>query len=98
MIDNGVGAALHTFDPGEDGKCQGGWFNQHGKWIPCGSSQRSSVLHDDPESDFRQKHDHGGGDCMCFEDRPDGFYGAMKEYVRSRRYSTWMETHIRVRR
>ena len=64
--------AVHTYEPGSDGKCQGGWRNDHNEWIVCGSSQRSSVLHDDPEAAFRQVHDHGGGDCMCFEDDDDG--------------------------
>jgi hypothetical protein len=33
---------------------------------PCGA-QESSVLHID---DFRDNHDHGGRDCMCFEGDP----------------------------
>ena len=33
---------------------------------PCGATQ-SSVLHFD--MDERTAHDHGGGDCMCFENQ-----------------------------
>ena len=60
--------AIHEFRPGHDGRCTSGWANDAGEWVQCNSSQRSSTLHDDCESDFRQAHDHGGGDCMCFED------------------------------
>jgi len=60
------GPEVHTYDPDEEGRCQGGWYSGS-RWVPCGSTQRSSVLHDDPEADFRQRHWHGGGDCMCFE-------------------------------
>src|SRR6185295_17894865 len=61
-------SALHRFDPDpQTGKCRGGWFNNASDWIDCGSRQRSSVLHDDPDADFREMHSHGGGDCMCFE-------------------------------
>lgn len=65
--------SIHTFDPVK-GRC-----------TICGSTQRSSVLHDDPESDFRMMHNHGGRDCMCFEDE-DGpsYYEAMKAYVAGR--------------
>ena len=71
--------AIHTYRPGSDGRCTSGWYNDQGKYIQCTSSQRSSVLHDDCESDFRQSHDHGGGDCMCFEDdnRPS-YYEVMR--------------------
>jgi hypothetical protein len=73
----------HTFNPGADGRCVNGWYNERGEWVACRSSQRSSVLHDDPESDFRERHWHGGGDCMCFED-PEGpsYHEAMDAYVR----------------
>ena len=85
MIDNGVGPALHTYEPDDDGRCQSGWYNGRGEWIKCGSRQRSSVLHDDPESDFRQMHDHGGGDCMCFEDENGpSYYEAMQAYIARR--------------
>lgn len=59
--------AKHVYDPGPSGRCQSGWVNVTGQWVPCKSSQASSVLHYDEESDFREMHDHGGGDCMCFE-------------------------------
>lgn len=74
--------AIHTYQPDSDGRCTSGWTNDSGRWAPCGSTQRSSVLHDDAEAEFRQMHDHGGGDCMCFEDEdgPD-FYQAMNEYT-----------------
>jgi hypothetical protein len=76
--------SIHTFEPGADGKCLG-LIRRNGRGIPCNSSQRSSVLHDDPEADFRQRHYHGGGDCMCFEDE-DGpsFYDAMRQYAEGR--------------
>jgi len=35
---------------------------------PC-NLPRSSVMH---FNDFLDYHDHGGGDCMCFEGRYDG--------------------------
>jgi hypothetical protein len=73
--------AIHKYVPDADGRCTSGWYNDQQEWVPCGSSQRSSVLHDDPESEFRQMHDHGGGDCMCFESE-DGpsFYEAMEDF------------------
>lgn len=77
----------HTYDPDENGVCQATYYT--GTWaereVRCRSTQRSSVLHDDPESDFREQHDHGGGDCMCFED-PEGpsYYDAMRAYVAAR--------------
>lgn len=85
MIDNGVGLALHTYEPDEEGRCKSGWYNIRNEWITCRSRQRSSVLHDDPESDFRQLHDHGGGDCMCFEDA-DGpsWSDALAAYIANR--------------
>lgn len=73
---------IHTYEPDKDGRCTSGWYNARGEWIECRSTQRSSVLHDDAESYFRELHDHGGGDCMCFEDSPGGYYGAMQAYVR----------------
>ena len=60
-------AAIHTFDPDESGRCKGGWYNDEGYRIACTSTQRSSVLHDDPEAEHRERHWHDGGDCMCFE-------------------------------
>jgi hypothetical protein len=78
--------SIHTFAPGIDNRCEGGWVSERtGEWVTCGSRQRSSVLHDDPESDFREQHYHGGGDCMCFED-PHGpdFYTAMRAYIQER--------------
>lgn len=76
--------AIHAYEPDATGRCTSGWYNDHGERIVCRSTQRSSTLHDDPESDFRQMHDHNGGDCMCFEEDPRGFYGAMADYVASR--------------
>jgi hypothetical protein len=74
----------HPYEPDKDGRCTGGWYNVPGRWIECRSTQRSSVLHDDPESAFREAHWHGGGDCMCFEDDPRGYHGAMRDYVENR--------------
>lgn len=66
----------HWFDGGEDGdsaKCKEPTrkfcyehlvIDYHNE---CGSRQ-SSVLHFD--EDQRMEHDHGGGDCMCFEGEP----------------------------
>jgi len=70
----------HVFNPGEDGRCR--FPIRPGK--RCGSSQGSSVLHIDAEADFRQLHNHGGGDCMCFED-PNGpsWSEALAEFKRS---------------
>ena len=61
------GPGIHTFDPDKDGRCINGWYNERGEWVRCNSTQRSSVLHDDPEAEMRERHWHGGGDCMCFE-------------------------------
>ena len=74
--------AIHTYEPDDTGRCTSGWTNDNGKWIECRSTQRSSVLHDDAEASFREMHDHGGGDCMCFESE-DGpsYYEAMRMYV-----------------
>jgi hypothetical protein len=76
--------SIHTFQPGPDGRCQARLIRHGMLGATCGSTQRSSVLHDDAEADFRMRHNHGGGDCMCFEDE-DGpsFYEAMKQYVDS---------------
>lgn len=60
-------SAKHEFEPDEEGRCESGWTNDQGQWVKCGSTQRSSVLHFDEEADFRERHWHGGGDCMCFE-------------------------------
>jgi hypothetical protein len=82
-----VQESIHTYDPGPDGKCQA-WVHTSMSRVGrvCGSTQRSSVLHDDPDSEFRQMHDHGGGDCMCFENE-DGpsYYDALKAYREARR-------------
>lgn len=77
--------AIHTYRPDATGRCWSGWYNERGVWVRCGSTQRESVLHDDPEAEFRQRHDHDGGDCMCFEG-PEGptFQEAMREYVQGR--------------
>ena len=64
-------AAIHTYEPNPVGRCVSGWWNDAGEWIECLSSQRSSTLHDDPEAAHRERHWHGGGDCMCFENEED---------------------------
>jgi len=63
--------AIHGFQPGPDGRCTSGWLNDTMEWVACRSTQRSSVLHDDPEAARREAHWHGGGDCMCFEMEDD---------------------------
>lgn len=77
---------VHAYDPDEEGRCREVIrFGDDGEPdVVCRSRQRSSVLHDDPEADFRERHWHGGGDCMCFED-PSGpsYHEAMRAYVRS---------------
>jgi hypothetical protein len=60
-------AAVHTYEPDAEGRCTSGWYNDRGRWIACSSRQAESTLHDDADADFREAHDHGGGDCMCFE-------------------------------
>jgi len=66
-LDMDVRDSIHTFDPGPDGRCQA-YLIRHGvQGNVCGSRQRSSVFHDDPEAAHREAHWHGGGDCMCFE-------------------------------
>ena len=76
-------SAIHTYEPDETGRCTSGWYTDSGRRISCSSTQRSSTLHDDPESDFRERHDHQGGDCMCFENDPRGYYGAMDDFVKA---------------
>jgi len=77
------GPALHTYEPDKDGRCEGGWVASDGGWHICRSTQRSSVLHDDPEAAFRERHWHGGGDCMCFEaDDGPSYHQAMEAFVR----------------
>jgi hypothetical protein len=60
-------SAIHSYEPDSSGRCASGWYNDQGVWVQCRSTQRSSVLHDDPDAAFREQHWHGGGDCMCFE-------------------------------
>ena len=77
---------VHEFCAGPDGKCLSGWQNKHGQWVTCGL-ERWSVLHNDLESEFREMHWHGGGDCMCFEDDlGPSYHEAMEEYVRTNGY------------
>ena len=61
-----TGPEVHEFDPDPvTGKCRGGWARGgYGTWVSCFSRDRSSVLHIDEEADFRQRHYHGGGDCI----------------------------------
>lgn len=74
--------SIHTYEPDESGRCTSGWSNDDGKWVQCLSTQRSSVLHDDLEAEFREMHDHGGGDCMCFEmDDGPSYHEAMRRYA-----------------
>lgn len=63
-----VQASIHTFDPGPDGRCRARLVRHGVAGVVCGSRQSYSVLHDDPDAAFRERHYHGGGDCMCFED------------------------------
>lgn len=75
----------HTYQPGETGMCEWEWWSSDGELRLCRSTQRSSVMHDDPESDFREMHDHGGGDCMCFESEWGPSYReALARYVSGR--------------
>jgi hypothetical protein len=77
--------AIHEYEPDENGRCTNGWYNARDEWIECRSTQRSSVMHDDPEAEFRSMHDHNGGDCMCFEmDDGPSYYEAMRAYVAER--------------
>ena len=63
-----TGPEVHEYLPDAAGRCTNGWWNTKMQWVDCSSTQRSSVLHHDDEADHRQKHWHGGGDCMCFEE------------------------------
>ena len=38
-------SGIHTYNPGKDGVCSGGWFNEQGHWIRCISSEARSMLH-----------------------------------------------------
>ena len=79
------GYVPHTYQPDDNGRCQWPWVNSAGQPRKCNSTQRSSVMHDDLEAEFRSRHWHGGGDCMCFESE-DGpsYYEAMRNYVEAR--------------
>jgi len=80
--DGYYGPEVHTYLPDAEGRCTSGWYNDRLEWVACRSTQRSSVLHDDPEAAFRQLHHHDGGDCMCFEDESGPTYHqAMAAYV-----------------
>lgn len=59
--------SVHTYEPDAAGRCQARLIRHGVEGNTCGSTQRSSVLHDDEEADHRERHYHGGGDCMCFE-------------------------------
>lgn len=75
----------HTYQPDDSGRCQFAWTDSSNQPHICNSSQQASILHDDPAADFREKHWHGGGDCMCFEN-PNGpsYQEAMDDYVNGR--------------
>ena len=62
-----LNASVHEFDPGPDGRCRAHLIRRGAQGAVCGSTQRSSVFHDDPGAAHREAHWHGGGDCMCFE-------------------------------
>jgi hypothetical protein len=88
-------AAIHTYEPDDMGRCTGGWYNDEGEWVACHSTQRSSTLHDDLEASFREMHDHGGGDCMCFESEyGPSYHQAMRAYVLENTPTSQRFTHI----
>lgn len=64
--------SIHDFEPGPDGRCIAEarkfcYTHKIVDWCePCGAD-KWSVLHWDEEAEFRERHWHGGGDCMCFE-------------------------------
>jgi hypothetical protein len=70
-------AAKHEYHPDLKGRCTSGWYNDQGRFIHCISDQKASVLHItfegcwrgccNSQADHNERHDHGGGDCMCFE-------------------------------
>jgi hypothetical protein len=68
-----------------DGRCVWPWVDKSGADRVCNSTQRSSVMHYDAEAEFRQMHDHGGGDCMCFESGPETYYDAMARFAKEYR-------------
>lgn len=88
-----VQQSIHTFDPGEDGRCRGYLIRHGAQGNVCGSTQRSSVFHDDPEAAHREAHWHGGGDCMCFEFEPEYESEDKKEQTYSR-YIVVLEVQI----
>ena len=66
--------SIHLYEPGPNYRCvaEVAKYCYEHKTIdfhnPC-DADSWSVLHYDEEADFRELHDHGGGDCMCFEGR-----------------------------
>lgn len=92
-LDMDVRDSIHTFDPGPDGRCQAYLIRHGAQGNVCGSTQRSSVFHDDPDAAFREAHWHGGGDCMCFEFEPEYLSDDEKEQTYSR-YIVVLEVQI----
>jgi len=62
-----LAASIHTYTPGPDGRCTERLVRHGQEGAVCGSRDKWSVLHDDPDAYQREAHWHGGGDCMCFE-------------------------------
>ena len=58
--------SIHEYSPGPDGRCAEHLIRHGAQGAVCGM-RRSSVFHVDEEADHRERHWHGGGDCMCFE-------------------------------
>jgi hypothetical protein len=69
--------SIHEYDPDQSGRCQAMLIRHGAVSNRCNSTQRSSVMHANndgcyrgccaSEEDHRERHNHGGGDCMCFE-------------------------------
>lgn len=72
-----VQASFHEFNPGPDGRCTEHLVRHGVQGVVCGSTQQFSYFHIDTRPCWRgccgsqqehsERHDHGGGDCMCFE-------------------------------
>lgn len=58
--------SIHDYIRGANGRCTEIMYRRDGTEYQC-NADKWSVLHNDEDAYYREQHDHGGGDCMCFE-------------------------------
>lgn len=64
--------AIHEYVRGANGRCTEILYRRDGSEYQC-NADKWSVLHEDEDAYRREMHDHGGGDCMCFEFSEDDY-------------------------